>query len=274
MSNIQGRQTTNPYTHTLGILKTTIPDLKSRMAWDLRPIAWRSRARMRLWRDKFSSSKAVIVCNGPSLNQTDLSGMQNVYTIGLNKINLLFGRNNFRPNAIVAVNKLVIDQNADFFDTTDIPLFLDSYAASLVSERENVCFVHSVEQRKFARDCSMSINQGATVTFVALQIAFHMGFRDIALIGCDHSFASKGPANKTVIAGKTDVDHFDPNYFAGGVEWQLPDLLQSEVSYTMARDIFAAEGGRVVNATVGGKLEIFERLMLADFLQQPTFLAK
>ena len=42
-------------------------------------------------------------------------------------------------------------------------------------------------------------------------------------------------ANKTVIAGKEDANHFDPNYFAGAVKWQLPDIAQSELHCGGAR---------------------------------------
>ena len=93
-----------------------------------------------------------------------------------------------------------------------------------------------------------------------------MGFRNVALVGADHTFATKGAANKTVVSGARDESHFDPNYFAGGVQWHLPDLFQSEVSYTMARDMYAAFGGRVVNATEGGRLEVFDRLGIDEFL--------
>jgi len=103
------------------------------------------------------------------------------------------------------------------------------------------------------------------VTFVAMQLAFHMGFREVALVGCDHNFATKGTANAVVEGGEKDPNHFDPNYFAG-VKWQLPDLVQSEIGYMMAGQAFEAAGGRIVNCTEGGKLEIFPRMALAEFL--------
>ena len=74
-----------------------------------------------MFENKYSNEKAVIICNGPSLLKVDLALLKNVYTFGLNKINLLFGKSDFRPSAIVAVNKYVIEQNADFYDSTDIP---------------------------------------------------------------------------------------------------------------------------------------------------------
>jgi len=94
-----------------------------------------------------------------------------------------------------------------------------------------------------------------------------MGFQEVALVGCDHNFATKGPANKEVTSGDADPNHFDPNYFAGGVKWHLPDLAESEGVYLIARNTFEAAGRKIVNATIGGKLEIFERQSLEHFLQ-------
>lgn len=271
MSNphLHTHPTLNPYKRLLGVVFEVWPDAKSRFLWDRQPEAKVCRKRMQAWRDRFAGQKAVILCNGPSLNKVDFEQLADskVFTFGLNKINLLFGRTSFRPSCVVAVNRFVIDQNKDFYNETEIPLFLDHYANGIVDLRENVAFIHSVNQRKFARDCSVSVGQGATVTNVAMQLAFHMGFRDVALVGCDHTFAEKGPANKTVTAAAVDHSHFDPSYFAGGVQWQLPDLLQSEVSYSIAREVYEAHGGRLVNATEGGKLEIFERMPLDDFLR-------
>ena len=122
--------------------------------------------------------------------------------------------------------------------------------------------------KQFARDCSISIYQGHTVTFVAMQLAFHMGFKDVALIGCDHNFETKGPPNKIVVSEGKDENHFDPNYFSGGMKWHLPDLFESEVSYTLARDVFQAYGRNIYNATEGGNLEIFQRIHLKEFLEK------
>lgn len=253
------RPTINPYRHAASAVA-------ERLRWDLRPESWRSRRGLRRWRDRHEGRKAVVLCNGPSLLKTDFSLLEGVFTFGLNKINLLFERSTLRPSCVVAVNPFVIEQNAGFYNETELPLFLDSGATGHVRRRPNVLFLHSGRQVKFARDCSVSIYQGHTVTFVALQLAFHMGFREVALVGCDHSFSSKGPPNEVVTAGEKDPDHFDPNYFAGGVKWQLPDLVQSEAAYVLARDTYEAFGRRIVNATEGGALEVFPRTGLAEFL--------
>lgn len=236
----------------------------------MHPCAWASRSRLQRWKNRYKNQKAVILCNGPSLNQVDFHLLlrKKIFCFGLNKINLIFPQTEFRPAAIVAVNFHVINQNVDFFNKTEIPLFLDFRGHGIVTFRNNVHFLHSVRQhRKFATDCSVSVIEGSTVTFVAMQLAFHMGFQMVALVGCDHSFSQKGPANETVIAGNVDPDHFDSRYFSEGAKWQLPDLLASELHYDTAKEAFAQNEREIVNCTVGGKLEIFRRMHLKDFLQ-------
>jgi len=255
------RATINPYRFALNLVL-------QRARWDLTLESYRSRNILRAWKNRYSGQKAVIVCNGPSLLKADLSLLNGVFTFGLNKINLLFDKSTFRPNCIVAVNSFVIEQNQDFYNETTIPLFIDSEGRRYVKVRSNVAFLHACSQPKLARDCSISINQAFTVTTVALQLASHMGFRDVALIGCDHNFATKGPANQAVESGQKDESHFDPRYFSGGQTWQLPDLAASEYYYSMAAELYHAFRARIVNCTVGGKLEIFERMPLETWLRR------
>ena len=71
----------------------------------------------------FSQKDCLIVGNGPSLNKTLLEKI-NMPAIGMNKINLIFDKTPWRPDVIVCVNGLVINQNKEFFNTTDIVLVL------------------------------------------------------------------------------------------------------------------------------------------------------
>jgi hypothetical protein len=260
-SLLDQQSTINPYRYATF-------EIFNRLKWDLTLESWLSRKKLNGFKDKYKGEKAVIVCNGPSLLKTDFSLLGEVFTFGLNKINLLFDKSNFRPSFIVAVNSFVIEQNSDFYNKTDIPLFLDSNSYNLINSRSNIIFLHASTQPKFSRNCSISIYHGYTVTFVAMQLAFYMGFESVALIGCDHNFKTKGPANMTVVSGEKDESHFDSKYFADGVKWQLPDLEGSELAYRMARDIYSASGKTLVNCTEGGKLEIFPKLSLNQFLHQ------
>lgn len=256
---LMANKSINPYRFAASMLI-------DRIKWDFSGFAKDSRRKLHNYRDKYINKKAIIICNGPSLNKVDLSLLKDTYAFGLNKIDLIFNRTEFRPSFIVSVNSHVISQNCDFYNTTDIPLFIDSKSCKIVNKRSNVTFLHSVPVKTFARDCSISINQGGTVTFVALQLAFHMGFSQVGLIGCDHYFKDKGLSNSLVASAKEDENHFDKNYFSNGQLWQLPDLPQSEYSYHMANDFYNANGRKIYNCTDGGYLEIFERMSLSDFL--------
>ena len=256
----------SPYRDIFMDVARPIKWLLSRFLWDLTRSSRCSKEALHALKNSHVGEKAVILCNGPSLLDADFDLLTNVFTFGLNKINLIFDSKEFRPNCIVAVNKYVIEQNKEFYRETDIPLFLDFHAHRKIGLNGEVVYLHSIGKQVFARDCTGSVFKGGTVTYVALQLAFHMGFREVALIGCDHNFATAGPANKTVTSGEVDNSHFDPNYFAGGVKWQLPDLVQSEIAYTLAREVYDSVGGSIVNATTGGKLEIFKRMGIAKFL--------
>ena len=112
----------------------------------------------------------------------------------------------------------------------------------------------------FARDIRKRLWEGATVTYVALQVAYYMGFDEVILIGVDHNFTTKGKPNQTVVSQGDDPDHFDARYFGKGFRWQLPDLETSEIGYGMAKQAFEQDSRRVVDATVGGKLAVFEKV--------------
>ena len=253
----------------LNIYKIVLGFLKNKIKWDISFNGRKSRKQILSYKNKYSGKKLVLLCNGPSLNSVDFNLLKDkdVFTIGLNKINLLFDDNDFRPNLIISVNKLVLEQNKDFFNSTNIDLILDSYASKMITKRPNVNFIYSLPyQLKFAGDISGSVCQGYTVTYVALQVAFHLGFEKVALVGCDHNFATKGSANMTITSGKSDPNHFSEKYFSNGDKWQLPDLLGSEMHYKIAKEYYEANQRQIINCSVGGKLEIFNRMDLKDFL--------
>ena len=74
----------------------------------------------------------------------------------------------------------------------------------------------------------------------------------------------------------SDPNHFAANYFGKGFRWHLPDLEGSELSYRVANFMFKQSGRRIVDATVGGKLQVFPKVRYEDLfpreaqhIQQP-----
>jgi hypothetical protein len=95
---------------------------------------------------------------------------------------------------------------------------------------------------------------------VALQLAYHLGFSTVILVGVDHSFVTQGKPNTTVQSEGDDPNHFSSAYFGKGFRWQLPDLETSELAYRMARQAYERAGRQVLDATIGGKLTVFPKV--------------
>ena len=257
----------NPYKNAISSSLEFVRKLK----WDLTLNSIISRKNLSFLENSHKNEKAVIVCNGPSLRNMNLDELEDVFTFGLNKINLLFEYSKFRPSCIVAVNKFVIEQNRDFFRSTEIPHFLDSNSAlrnKLFSNSKRILLFSSNGYPGFSSDPRYAVSQGSTVTYVAMQLAYYMGFKEITLIGCDHNFQTKGPAHKVVIGKDSDKNHFDERYFSKGAKWQLPSIAESEESYLKAKSFFESDNRKIYNSTDGGKLELFERIKLSDFLSK------
>lgn len=250
---------------------------------------WRRESIRRLaaLKNVHKGKRAFIIGNGPSLKQTDTSKLKNEITFGMNRIYLAFPEWGFTTSYLCVTNDLVVEQFVDDIAALTIPKFiawrshphfkaqfrraqpvkasnppiLDSSVSSLQSPVSLPTFIYTTYTGpRFATDVRGRVWEGATVTNLALQLAFHMGIEKAILIGVDHNFADKGDANKTVVSQGDDPNHFMPNYFGKGVKWQLPDLDTSEIGYALARDAYRKAGREVVDATVGGKLTIFPKV--------------
>lgn len=212
-------------------------------------------------KDLHKGERAFILGNGPSLKHTDLARLKDEFTFGMNRIYLMFSELGFPTTYYLSVNDLVIEQCAKDIRSLPIPKFVSWRSRALIRPADDLTFLHTTYTGpKFAQDARGRLWEGATVTYVALQLAFHMGFDQVILIGVDHDFSTKGKPNTTVVSQGDDPDHFDARYFGKGFRWQLPDLETSERAYALARVKYESVGRRVVDATIGGKLSVFPKV--------------
>lgn len=224
---------------------------------------WRRKSMRKLGalKNSHKGERCFIVGNGPSLKNTDLSLLKNDFTIGMNRIFLAEEELHFKPDVLVCINDLVVEQSVDEFNALKMPKFFSWRARKWLQMDDYTHFLYTTyTEPKFARDLRGRVWEGATVTNVCLQLAYHLGFKEAILIGVDHSFATKGTPNTTVQSQGDDPNHFSVAYFGKGFRWQLPDLETSEVAYRMARKAYETDGRKVLDATIGGKLDIFEKV--------------
>lgn len=231
-----------------------------RIDWHLKLKCWISIRRLQKFKDKHKGQRCFIIGNGPSLKKTDLSMLKNEVTFGLNRIYLLFEKNDFSTTYYVCVNKLVIEQIADEIVRLEMPKFISRRAGHCIDFTSDMMLLQPQLNRLFHTDITRGIWEGATVTYVAMQIAYYMGFQKVILVGVDHSFVTTGEPHTIVTLDGDDHNHFDPQYFGKGFRWQLPDLETSEEAYRLARNQFESSGREIFDATIEGKLQVFPKV--------------
>ena len=190
----------------------------------------------------------------------DLGPLASEVTFGLNRIYLAFDTMGFATTYYVSVNRLVIEQCAGDITQLPMPKFLSWACRDLVSSSPTTTYIPSRPRPHFSKNPEWGVWEGATVTYVALQLAYFMGFSQVILVGVDHSFKTKGPPHRAVVSQGPDQDHFSPDYFGKGFRWQLPDLERSERAYRMARRAYEHDRREVLDATAGGNLMVFRKV--------------
>lgn len=229
----------------------------------------RSAARLRPFHNRHQGERCFILGNGPSLIQTDLRPLRDHVTFGMNRIYLHFPTMGYATTYYAAVNTLVIEQCAEEIRRLSMPRFVTWRGRKWLG-RSDVIFLDTdyTGPERFCPDVTRRVFEGSTVTFVALELAYYMGFSEVVLLGVDHSFSTQGPPNVIVTSAGADRDHFSPSYFGRGFRWQLPDLEASERAYRLAKDAFEKDGRRVVDATPGGKLTVFPKVEYAAVVRE------
>lgn len=238
------------------------PDDKEYIRW-----AFMYANRLSRFHNLHQGQDCFIIGNGPSLNRMDLAPLRNRHTFGLNKIYLMFDRVDLNLSYHVSVNPLVIEQSAGDFEKLSCPSFLSFRAAhGVVRPLDHVYYLFTgAGPYLFQEDITLRMHEGHTVTYVALQLAYFMGFKRVFLVGVDHNFSASGNPNEKQLYAGSDQNHFDPRYFANQ-QWQLPDLEASELFFSLAKFFYTRNGRQILDATVDGKLQVFPKISYDEAL--------
>ena len=209
---------------------------------------------MNQFKNKHRGQRCIIACNGPGLNDIDMSLLDGEIVIALNRGYL---KKDMPITYMVVVNRKVEDQWGDEINKLGAKaVFSNSLSGSHILQ-------FSPDVPSFQTDITKQMWQGHTVTYVALQIAYYMGFSKVGLIGCDHNFPHMG--RKLV---GDDINHFDPNYFPDGARWDLPNLARTELAYSLAKKAFESAGRHLYNCSTFTKLDVIDKMSLSSFVEK------
>ena len=159
----------------------------------------------------------------------------------------------------------MVKQHSDGFSASTIPVYLAWKSRWFLRKRSNsIHFFNLRNDEQFSSDVSLGMGSGATVTYAALQLAYHMGANPVIIVGVDHNFDKSGAANVYEKRSGADTNHFDPNYFKDGSYWGVPNLDASEEVFLKSRIAFEQDGRKIYDATIGGKLQTFEKIGIEE----------
>lgn len=226
-------------------------------------------------RSKFHNCRCIVIGNGPSLNEMDLGILEDEYTFGLNRIYLLFEEWGFETTFLVSTNGFVLHQFADDLRNVGSLKFFNWLHRDPFNADSRTVFLCARPSQRINGNILKGYYSGAgTVTNLALEIAYFLGFSEVILIGVDHTYKETGESGLPVISQGSDQNHFSPNYFGKGTVWQLPNFHAMEHGYRMIRELYKQDERIIVDGTVGGKLDIFPKVNFRNYIDGSKYINK
>lgn len=238
-----------------------------RRVWaDLQTAAFDIGARRKLarLRDAYAGKTIFLVGAGPSLRTMDLAPLQADGRIFMtvNNGHRLFAGADIPMHAVSDIN------------------CYETYAADIEAARVGVRFYRSrfrttaafnqwgdsgrivfvpyrrggVLKRAFQPHADRGIGNDSTVLVFAAQLAFHLGFSNVYVMGCDLDYSADQKYAYNMNA--TDAGH----EATALVQYRRLAMEQANAEFAAVRDAFERAGRQIANCGRGGKLETLPRV--------------
>lgn len=221
-------------------------------------------SKVRKLKNSQEGKRCFVVGNGPSLRAEDLEKLREEKTFSSNRVYNIFDKTSWRSTYYCVQDyKLILQSSSDIAKMSDyslafvgrVPFFKYPKFKNFLNVRSKIVDFYP-ELPEFSQDISKYVLDGWTVTYMCLQIAIYMGFKEIYLLGVDHSYSVTLEPDGSVKHFKGVADHFSEKDKIDN----LPVLYKSTLAYEAAKKYADEHGIKIYNATRGGKLEVFERV--------------
>jgi hypothetical protein len=223
-------------------------------------------------KNKYQGKRVFIIGNGPSLTKDDLNQLSGEICLAANKIFLIFEQTEWRPDYYFIEDELHIERCIDQVNAfEDIPVmsnnrvwnnppFKKAYLYNLIKDDISQC-----SPAKFGTDPIQGFYAAGNIVYTMIQFACYMGFKDIYLLGVDFNYFQNSDNPYTYDAGKcSQLNYFHKDYAKEGELNFVPNLECSLIAFQMAEETTRNSKIKIFNATRGGKLEVFERVVFDE----------
>ena len=228
---------------------------------------WKSGEALKRFKDIHKGERCFIVGTGPSLNKTNFSLIKDEIIFGVNTLYTGLEKFKLQCKYYAVSDYMVWNNHFQHILSLDTILFLSSGAADLylkggghIGDRQKaeVYIIDELERIWTAGDISKDITRGVylgetIIIDICLQVAYYMGFDKVYLLGCDCDYSGLHRFDGSI----------SDNMGGRGVLGDWSDIFHA---YEICKRAFEADDREIINATVGGKLEVFKREKLEDIV--------
>ena len=226
------------------------------------------------YKNFYDGQRCFIIGNGPSLTISDLDKLKafNEISIASNSIYNLFPKTQWRPTIYTVHDFQEIKKTRDKISAVKADLKIVAMSASgRIYDVDGSILLRLIDPIKgriiFSDDISEFVYDGGTVTYVSIQCAVYMGFKEIILLGVDHSFAREQTKDGKIKVNRDVKNHFQnyqtDDFWGNGQKDEEAVVFPLDFAtnaFIEARRYADEHGVKILNATRGGKLEVFERV--------------
>lgn len=208
--------------------------------------------------------RCFIVGNGPSLRTEDLSKLKGEICFSSHRIYHIYPETDWRPTYYCAQDRALICSSAnEIGDRIRAEKKLIGIVPGCEYKKiKGACYLPLIFEEfypnlpNFSENIAEGIYEGYTVTYMCIQVAAYMGFKEIYLLGVDHNYSVTCTPDGKIEKNDGVQDHFSKN---DHIE-NIPQIHKSSLAYEAAKKYADGHGIRIYNATRGGRLEVFERV--------------
>lgn len=228
---------------------------------------------LKKYRNIHNNDSCFVIGNGPSLSPEDLKVLcnNNISSFAANRIYKMFDNTNWRPTYYVCTDYLLI---RDFLDEANaIPakrkftsLHNHFYCGINLENCTyfNYLYPQQFNEKSFNGDACDGMYWLGTVTNCMIQLAIHMGFKNIYLIGIDHNFDRYIDENGNEVIDETVKNYFCDQYDNDIINEVHRDLGQSTKGYYWISNYAKENGINIKNVSRQTKLTVFPRVTFEE----------
>lgn len=223
------------------------------------PYKYETYNKMKRYKDIHLGERCFIVANGPSLTIDDLKQLKNEYTFGMNALCKVANQDDIKFTYYGIQDPFVYEKLHDEIKKINVKeKFYGDWIKN--APQDGVMFqlnlldhiLNGKLNTKYSNDCEKVVYDGYSITYSLIQIATYMGFKEIYLLGADCNYNS-------------EKKHFVETNVA------LPDnvseaSIRLNYSFGIAKEYAEKNNIKIYNATRGGMLDVFPRVILEDIL--------